>query len=571
MNKEAVRPIKHSITDIFDEERRVVLVNYPIRLIFGLTAFGILAFVVTGLVGYPATGQSSIPGWLSILDGIVFFRKPAFLFAFFCALIVALEASVLREEALRRYRRPVYTATGVSIVLVSALYLFRDNLGDLVGKISTILQKVFGGHDFSALLRGWVTNPWFWLALNVLVLVVLFGQAALSWQRAATGNLASQPIDLGTGRPSPLVDEEQADVWDLVAGDLTLRSLLVVPIGLLFWYPLPRLIAHGLGVPIGLDPKTNPGSFNLCSVSLPGTCGPNFAFELWWLDLIIAAIVLALGMIALALLVQREAIRLLNVAQINRGYEILNAFLDILLSPLSRRPRSRVGRRVSRGTQASLRPLVWPVLILLGVVGAAGMADFIQAAEQCPRFYDQVAQAALPARCQAPGSLPDTIIGHALGHVWTSGLPVLGFAILAVCGMVLAFAVLFGRWRVAGNIFRFLERMALSNALTVGLLLLALTLLNWAALFLAFLIRLSVTQSPSTSYGLGDWLGLTNPYRQHAFYPGLFALALYAVLLIAGIAVSLSTRSGGAGDRTDPSERKADGRTAAGPRGARSG
>jgi hypothetical protein len=539
---QSLRPSKHAITDIFDEQKRVVLVKYSTRLIFGLTAFGILAFVITGLVGYPPTGQSGIPGWLRFFDGVVFLRKPAFLFAFFCALIFVLQASVLREDALRRYRRPVYMATTVSIVLVSALYLFRDNLGSLLSKIVNAIGQLLGKGNLIAHLRELVTNPWFWLSVYVLVLLVLFGQAALTWRRAAAGKLANQPIDLGTGRPSSLPDEEQADVWDLVAGDLTLRSLLLVPIGLLFWYPLPRLLAHSLGVPIGPDPSVK-GSFNLCSVSLPGTCGPNFAFELWWLDLIIAAIILALGVIAVALLVQREAIRLLNVAQINRGQEILNAFLDILLSPFNRRPRSRVGRRVSRGTQASLRPLVWPVLIFLGVVGTAGMADFIQAAEQCPRFYDNATQATLPARCQAPGGLPDTIVGHALGHVWASGLPVLGFAILAVGGTVLAFAVLFGRWRVAGNIFSFLTWMALSNALTVGLLLLALTLLNWAALFLAFLIRLSVTQSPSSSYGVGDWLGLTNPYRQHPFYPGLFALALYAALLIAGVAVSVSSRS----------------------------
>lgn len=517
------RALKVAITDVFDEEKKRVLVVYPPRAIRWLTLSGVAAFIITGLFGY-ARGTQTLFDQKSLWDAVLFildrvFSKPWPLFLFFCALIFILVGSVLRDPALERYRRSAYIATFVSMIIAVILYIFRPNVGDAFNWVIHLIAGS-GGR-----LRGAMVNPWTYLVINVALLAVVFGQGARRWLRVP-GKLLNPPIDLRTGEPVPASPEEaQAGVGEIIAGDLILRAMLTGLLALLFWFPVVSLPAR-LVTTVDFNNITDPRVFSVCSASLPGqpgTCRYGFAFELWFLDVAIAVLALAVGMLVLAFLLQDEGMRVISTAgdaepgnTMSWGRAILYTFLDIVLSPFNLKPRSRIGRRVRRNLQGSLRTLVWPCLVFLGVAGAGLLALFVGRAVQSPKFFDP----------QAAGD-----------DALQNGLKLLGSALLAILGTVFALAAQVGRWRVASNTLRFLRSMAISNALPIMLLSVGLALVNWVLLFLAHLIDLSIHPTGAWS----DWRGFDAPFRLHPFYPGVFALSLYAVVLAFSVAVVLSS------------------------------
>jgi len=535
-------PEEPILTDIVDEASGRLLVSYPRGLIVTLTALGVLAFVVTGLLGYDRPDSARFPAQMTLPEALLFvldsvFAKPWLLYVFFCALIFTLQGSVLRKSELIRSRRAAFTATAVSMVIVALLYLYRREvlalLGDLIhasGKLRTLLQEAS-------------TNPWTYLALDVLLLALLFGQAAWRWIRRSPGQLSNPPIDLHTGRPvTPSTEELDVKASELIAGDLIVRGVVAGLLGLLFWYPVTSLLVRVLGQEHRVQPGSrSPDAFSFCTLSLPGTCTVGFSWEIWSLNVLVMIFTVAGGLALLAFVIQLEAMELISRQTdgqsqdpLRLGHEILTAFFDILLSPFNRQPRSRVGRRVSRNVQGPLRPLVWPLLVFLGVVGTAGLADVAQRWLQCPKFY--AAADAVSPRCRLQ------LIGHPIiSQAIENGLPTLAFAFLAVTGPTVAFAVMFARWRAASNTLRFLSLITLSNALPVASIAVALTLVNFGALLLAHLVDLSAHQGTPTLWK--SWFGVDSATRLHPFYPGLFALTLYAFL--AAYYLAAQTRSRG--------------------------
>jgi hypothetical protein len=523
------RANKRRITDVFDDEKQTVLVKYPPKLIARLTTFGILALVITGLVGYPRPDK--FPQQTTVPDAVVylldiFFGKPWLFFLFFSSLILTLEWSVLRADALARYRRSAYVTTGISMVIVSVLYIFREPIGRLLNNLLNALQPILG--QLVSVLKDAPTNPWTWLVINLVLLGVIFGQAVPGWRRRALQNPTHVPIDLRTGQPVPLAPEEQpTSVWDLIAGDLIVRQAFTLGLALLFWFPIiSRLVGGFSGIPIEAG-NPNPAQahvFSICSVSLPGTCFVGFSFELWALDILVATFALAIGLVVLGFCVQAEFMAQPNT---NRGQEMLNAVLDIVLSPFDRSPRSRIGSRIHVSLQTSLSPLLWRPLIFASVVGAAGLADFTKRAIQCPKFYDSLPVGSISAQCTFH-SLDNSV----LSYVVNVALPIAGFGLLAIAGSVLALAAMFERGHIASNTLRFLRWVAGSNALPIGLFLGGLALANFGALLLAHLIDLVQHQGHAGSAGWQSWFGLDTLPRFHPFYPGLFTLVLAGGLLV---------------------------------------
>src|SRR5260370_965323 len=363
------RALKVAITDVFDEEKKRVLVVYPPRAIRWLTLSGVAAFIITGLFGY-ARGTQTLFDQKSLWDAVIFildrvFSKPWPLFLFFCALIFTLVWSVLRDPALARYRRSAYIATSVSMVIAVILYIFRPNVGDAFNWLIHLIAGP-GGR-----LRGAIVNPWTYLVINVALLAVIFGQGVRRWLRAPS-RLLNPPIDLRTGEPVQASTEEaQAGAGEIIAGDLILRAMLTGFLAFVFWFPIISLPAR-LVTTVDYNDITHAKVFSVCSASLPGepgTCRVGFAFELWFLDVAIAVLALAVGVIVLAFLLQDEGMRVMSATSgtepqdtMSWGRAILYTFLDILLSPFNLRPRSRIRRRVPRNLQGSLRTLALPCL-----------------------------------------------------------------------------------------------------------------------------------------------------------------------------------------------------------------
>ena len=78
----------YAITDVYDERRRTFLVQYPIWVVVLLGLAGVLAFALTGFLGYK-------DGFNNDSSGVYFVFKEGWpLFLWFCALIMALEISI---------------------------------------------------------------------------------------------------------------------------------------------------------------------------------------------------------------------------------------------------------------------------------------------------------------------------------------------------------------------------------------------------------------------------------------------------------------------------------------------
>src|SRR5574340_1107507 len=75
-----------AITDLYDDQRRTFLVQYPIWLILGLSLSGVAVIALTGYLGYTKSEPLSQP-WL--------------LFLWFCALLITLQISIFRHQSLR--------------------------------------------------------------------------------------------------------------------------------------------------------------------------------------------------------------------------------------------------------------------------------------------------------------------------------------------------------------------------------------------------------------------------------------------------------------------------------------
>src|SRR5579859_6226633 len=87
---------RRAITDLYDEERRTFLVQYPVLLVIALGLTGVAAFAITGFLGRDGWARAITP---TALDDT--FRQPWVLYLWFCALMLTLLASIFRDKSLR--------------------------------------------------------------------------------------------------------------------------------------------------------------------------------------------------------------------------------------------------------------------------------------------------------------------------------------------------------------------------------------------------------------------------------------------------------------------------------------
>src|SRR6185437_2067651 len=153
---------RYAITDVYDEIRRTFLVQYPIWVVVLLGLAGVLAFALTGFLGYQDGFHNDSSGVYNV------FKEGWPLFLWFCALIMALEISILRNPKLRGQLLATLIVTLISMVIVAIIYFF-------------------GGGNFFKLLQDFpqqVLNIRFLINIQggkVLYALINFGMIAVFW------------------------------------------------------------------------------------------------------------------------------------------------------------------------------------------------------------------------------------------------------------------------------------------------------------------------------------------------------------------------------------------------------
>src|SRR6185437_16636584 len=129
----AQRP-KQAITDLYDEERRTFLVQYPLWVILGLSLSGVAVIALTGYLGYTKSEPLSQP-WL--------------LFLWFCAVLITLQISIFRHHSLRARLIASLIMSLLAIAFIGITY-FNQSLPGILRDLLTRGQ----------ILRALASSPW---------------------------------------------------------------------------------------------------------------------------------------------------------------------------------------------------------------------------------------------------------------------------------------------------------------------------------------------------------------------------------------------------------------------------
>ena len=479
---------KHAITDVYDPTKRRILVRFPHGLLLTLAITGVLAFALMGYLGY---GEDHSP------LGQAFHRAWP-LFLWFSALVFTLEIAVLRHPRLRRQLTEVLVVTIICMIFVGFSALDPGLLKYILTNLLNIRISIpqIG------------QSPWTYAIINFGVLLVFWLDTIRRWIRSQRGEPTARRIDLGFGT---LEFGEAADLPtlpELIAGDLIAGGVLAALFSLIFRAEVINPIAEALQVGVNL--------INTCTVSLPLHCvppggGPMDPLTLSKIDLIQALIYLPLGFITLALTATANAFNAASETptgttapitpnvpgtaiatgaqnravstqvvkpseQTEKGRQsatvsVTGTIIDALRGALNRRIRIAIDNLL-----LALRNVVWPLLILLGMIALGQVAQNIT-------FYLHL-QSDQRTCAATHGAFPDETTCalaakqvHQLLQYQNLGAAV-ALVVGAVIALTLALMMVVFELRVADNIFRFLGLVVFIGALTLWIFSLALSFSN---------------------------------------------------------------------------------------------
>ncbi len=421
---------RHAITDLYDEQRRAFLVQYPVWFIVALALSGVVVFAITGFYGY---GNSVV-------------RQPWDLFLWFCAVLITLQISIFRNESLRRRLLVILLFTVASIVFIGITY-FNASLPDI------LRQLLQGGRFFRFL----ATNVWSYTILNFGILAIFWADTVRRWIRRSRGMPPNPRVSIGI--EAPFRPEELPTMQELVSGDLIAGAVLTLALAFIFRPEILNLFIH----------PNNAGPLTTCTVSWPlGGChgyggGMSDPPTLSFLDLIQSLIYLPLGLIILALSATLSGLGAVG------GVDAKSTEIDAPLNPendagqsstvpiavdvtttVINTIRSALDRRIRlllNNLALSLRMIGWPTLIVFATYGLAELSTDIQ------NYLHS---------------------GRGLGDAALYILPAAAWGALAACGVVFSAALMLFKWRVAENTFRFLGLVGFILLLTFWIFSLAL-------------------------------------------------------------------------------------------------
>jgi hypothetical protein len=502
-----------AITDLYDEKRRTFLVQYPVWVVVALGLTGVLAFMLTGFLGFhdksatTAGSPYSEPGFIHTL-----FLQPWPLYLWFCALIYVLQISILRNPKLRRQLVETLLVTTFCVIIVGISYYYNKEIQQFLQNLLTQI--------FNIRIPQIGNNPLTYTILNFLVIAIFWMDTIRRWIRRARGlppashvaiDLSANPSQSTIRRLVP--PEEMPSMQELVSGDLIAAAVLTLVLSLLFRDSVISGLSHLLNVNVPVDNCVVAWPIGHCVA--PGgtiTDPPTLTF----IDLIQALIYLPLGLIILALsatLSGLGAVGGVNEQQLNPvpagsqdetstesvSEQVSLTVLNTLRSALNRRLRV-----ASDNLALSLRNAVWPLLILLGVIAVAAASRDIQTYLHLLSDQRTCTTAACPdfANVQNLLDSQQQYVNIGLAVVW---------GVVAVVSIVIAVTLLIFNLRVAENSFRFLGLIGFIVLLTFWIFSLALSGFN----------------------GLFSLTGLSHrvPFPQ----PGVATIISLAALLIFGV------------------------------------
>ena len=165
----AERP-KRAITDLYDEERRTFLIQYPLWVILGLSLSGVAVIALTGYLGYTKSEPLSQP-WL--------------LFLWFCAVLITLQISIFRDTSLRARLIATLIMSLLAIVFIGITY-FNQSLPE-------ILRNLLQQGRFLRFLAG---NQWTYTVVNFLLIGIFWLDTIRRWVRRARGQSPNPGVDI---------------------------------------------------------------------------------------------------------------------------------------------------------------------------------------------------------------------------------------------------------------------------------------------------------------------------------------------------------------------------------------
>jgi hypothetical protein len=468
-NTTSDRPVR-AITDLYDEQKRAFLVQYPTVLIVALGLAGVVAFMLVGFLGYRDRAE---PAFTQTV-----FHQPWPLYLYFCALVMALQISIFRHPLLRRQLVATLTVTTICVILVGLIYFYNVELQQW---LQNLLTYILGRR---VLLRLIGDNKYTYNLLNLLLLGVFWVDTLRRWVRRARGlpPATHEDIDLVTGtvRPSQATDE-MPSLQELISGDLIAGGVLTLLLSLFFHADVLNFLSTALGTNV---------TVHGCNVSwLLGNCvepgggladPPTISF----IDVIQTLIYLPLGLLALALSATLSGFGAVGgvnedvtnpvpaSAQGETGTGSVSEQVTLTLINTLRSALNRRLRLAADNMAMSLRNVVWPVLIFFGTIAVATAAHYIQQylhllsdSKTCPSFPS-------PQDCIAARQLLDNGQHYqavALAPLW---------GVVAVSAIVFSAALLIFKVRVAENTLRFLGLIGFIVLLTFWLFSLALSGFN---------------------------------------------------------------------------------------------
>jgi hypothetical protein len=446
---------RQAITDLYDEKRGAFLIQYPVWLILALGLLGIAAFAITGFTGY----EPGPP-----------FGQPWILYLWFCALVITLQASIFRNQALRVQLILTLVVTLVCVALVG-LDAFGNLLPEFIRNIVNLRE----------LVRGLAGNVWTYTILNFGLILIFWIDSIRRWNRRARGLPPTDVVPLLPGESAQAMSQEDLpSLEELVSGDLLAGAALTLALSFLFSVGFVQLVV------------TQPG-VSVCTVALPlAGCDPSGSPDAWYtlayLDRIQSLIYLPIGLIILGLIATLSGLnaaagaspakttaRLASAPRRERSatapiaMDVTDTVVNTLRSALDRRLRNLV-----RNTALSLRTVAWPPLIFLCIYGVDRAAFYIQQ-------YLHGAKDPLNA-------------------FFVAG-PALAWGVGAALAVVLAAALLVFRWRVADNSMRFLGLIGFVLLLTFWIFSLALAGFNLLLLQIDSQVKTPFLPIGVTTYG----------------------------------------------------------------------
>jgi hypothetical protein len=467
---------RHAITDLYDEERRTFLVQYPVWIVIGLGLFGVVAFAITGFLGVakaPVDPQNPLPQ-LPVDEP---FLQPWLLFLWLCALLITLQASIFRNKSLRGWLIATLIMSVLAIAVVG-VYYFSKSLPDFI-------QELLRHHGFLLFLA---THNGSYIILNFGLIALFWVDTIRRWVRRSHGLPPNPSVDIGFG-PVGDTPENMPTMQELISGDFIAGAFLTLVLSLLFDFHVLSLFIH-------TDPQ-----LTTCTVSWFGQCAqgatrldpPTLSF----LDLIQTLIYLPLGLIILAISATLSGFG--AVGGVDASASVVDAPIQASEEQSSTAPiaedvtttvintlKSALNRRLRlllTNAAIALRTVGWPLLLFLATFGLAKTSTYIQ------------------TYLHSPKTLADVV---------SDVLPALGFGLVAILGIVISAALMLFRWRVVNNTLRFLG------------------LIGFILLLVLWIFSLVL-------WGVNQFLLLTEALERHPFDPpGWSTIISLAALVVFG-------------------------------------